>query len=534
VSAEVVASAEGDEPLLRLTFAEQLPPALDFLFDGVVRHLHDDGRDGDAVANDGAFTARVPKNFESSLRGDVASEQLAGLLPATVSRSTLANTVPYPPWSLLVTDLAVVNDRERTSDPCRDIVSPAATGMEWSFGYLMGHMTNWGGTGYKSASDFAKAWLSAWSTAITINGDPVTAPKILPPDFRATSPTNLSVPDYILSRWRLASRKRADGSLDPNTNPALKMEKAPLRLLAIVNRVDKGAVRLFGEGTGGELRFVFGVLDSDPSRSPWGSYCHSLNVPTVQPQSEFQNSTVILEYAVDKPALDWARGWRDLTLAGPPSNASYRTALQTLTDSVVKAGAGAALNRANKSALIRLRTNTSVDGVNWSLREFKISGGVLVPDTVKQTPADSFITDSKVLAQYVNTNGTDIIAETNRVPNFYLSGPFLGGQALNFSGGKFWSSIWIGDSLARHKFSLNTCNGCHSSETGTFFAHVMSRERNEEAPLSGFLTGITVSDPVTGEQRSFNDLDRRMNAMSTLLYGTLANKLSFTPNTNAD
>src|SRR4051812_26024271 len=184
VSAEVVASAEGDEPLLRLTFAEQLPPALDFLFDGVVRHLHDDGRDGDAVANDGAFTARVPKNFESSLRGDVPSEQLAGLLPETVSRTTLANTIPYPPWSLLVTDLAVVNDKDRTSDPCRDIVSPAATGMEWSFGYLMGHMTNWGGTGYKSASDFAKAWLSAWSTAITINGDPVTAPKILPPDFR--------------------------------------------------------------------------------------------------------------------------------------------------------------------------------------------------------------------------------------------------------------------------------------------------------------------------------------------------------------
>jgi hypothetical protein len=31
------------------------------------------------------------------------------------------------------------------------------------------------------------------------------------------------------------------------------------------------------------------------------------------------------------------------------------------------------------------------------------------------------------------------------------------------------------DEEVRHERSLNTCNGCHSAETNTHFAHVMSR-----------------------------------------------------------
>ena len=66
------------------------------------------------------------------------------------------------------------------------------------------------------------------------------------------------------------------------------------------------------------------------------------------------------------------------------------------------------------------------------------------------------------------------------------------------------------DNEARHHFALNTCNGCHSlQETNVFFLQIEPRLSFQESPLSGFLRGTTVSDPVTGQLRTFNDLARR-------------------------
>lgn len=538
-SVEVI-PAGADESTLRVRFAEKLPQRLEILVEGSLQQLHDDGRDGDQVAGDGTFVTTIPANLEEALRGDRFSDELSDLFQPALAQDTLANTIPYAPWSLVVTDLAVVNDPGRVSDPCKSRVSPSSATLEWSFGYLMTHMANQAVTN-KTPAEFAKAWLSAWKTPFTLNGDPVSPPLLEPGNFGSDSPENVSVAAYVEKMWTQASRQLPNNRLDPNPNPALKLEKAPFRLLAIVNRYDKRKNSFFGEGSAGELRFVFGVLDSAPDRSPWGSPCGALFGPMNWPDAAFKNSTVIFEYAVDKATQslikDWARAWRDLTLAGPPSNSAYRTALQTLTDSVVKAGVGKVKGRANDSALIRIRTNESVDAVNWRLREFRISSSskFLVPDTVKQTPAHGFsLDDSKVLAQYVNTNATSIEAELNKVPNSYLSGPFLGAQAFNRSGGTFWNSFWINAPQARHKFSLNTCNGCHSTETGTAFAHIMSREWGEEAPLSGFMTGIDVSDPVTGEVRHMSQFDDRVNDMSSDLYGTTFQAIGSRPSSSAD
>jgi hypothetical protein len=43
------------------------------------------------------------------------------------------------------------------------------------------------------------------------------------------------------------------------------------------------------------------------------------------------------------------------------------------------------------------------------------------------------------------------------------------------------------------------------------------RSPNGLAPLSGFLTGATVVDPVTGVSRTFNDLERRSTDLKNLL-----------------
>ena len=61
---------------------------------------------------------------------------------------------------------------------------------------------------------------------------------------------------------------------------------------------------------------------------------------------------------------------------------------------------------------------------------------------------------------------------------------------------------------ARHKFSLNTCNGCHGGETQTGFLHVFPRSPGQVSSLSGFLTGETVTD-IRGVTRRLSELLRR-------------------------
>jgi len=103
---------------------------------------------------------------------------------------------------------------------------------------------------------------------------------------------------------------------------------------------------------------------------------------------------------------------------------------------VVRAGLGRTKQRANESALIRIRTNEAVTGAGpWHLREFAItaardsagrlryqngklvcsSGGVNYcvprPTTVKQTPAGSW-NGSKILSNFAFTYENEILNGT--------------------------------------------------------------------------------------------------------------------------
>jgi hypothetical protein len=72
-----------------------------------------------------------------------------------------------------------------------------------------------------------------------------------------------------------------------------------------------------------------------------------------------------------------------------------------------------------------------------------------------------------------------------------------------------WNGIGVFNNEARHKFSLNTCNGCHGGETNTGFLQVSPRSPGQESFLSGFMTGTDVFDPFSGQVRRLNDLGRR-------------------------
>jgi hypothetical protein len=579
----LVPQPDGGDARLEVTFAEAMPPTLKLLLEGKVTELRDDGRGEDRVAGDGVHTAQAPKDWEQ-VRDE---EHVLGERPATASLGGLlqepgigvrSGTLPHFQASLLITDLLVVNNSTRVSDPCVDLVTPSIATKRWTFGYLMNHMANTAMTGV-SADTFARAWLSSWITPTTINGDPVRPPVLEPENYGWDHPDNIPVPKYVLETWKLASRVRSDGTLDSNTNPPLKMEKAPFRLLAIAFRPDLRTNGFFGEGTAGELRFVFGVLDLDPNHavpgwglatnpnlreqpwlSGWGEPCRHLDGPKFS--GDFANSTVILEYAVDKATqtdvINWAKAVSNLSNLGWPPTSTYRSSLQDLTESVVRSGLGKSRQRANESGLIRIRTNEAVSGGGpWHLREFGVtalrdqagrlryqSGKLLCksgttqycvprPQTVKQTPAVYFA-GSKALSEYTFQNEQAILAETHIVPTTFNAShgqvQLLGGQAVNQGASQtFWSGPAM-DFEVRHKLSLNTCNGCHSAETGTHFAHVMSRESNTEAPLSAFLSGFTeVADPITGDIRWFNEPDRRALDLKWLSDSTPMSMMSFQP-----
>jgi hypothetical protein len=271
-----------------------------------------------------------------------------------------------------------------------------------------------------------------------------------------------------------------------DANGQLDLTRAPLQLEAIVNRFD---LRDQTNGDAGEGRFVFGFTQN--------------GIPL--------QATLIFEYklpaATDADTLAWANAWHALAALPFPSE-QYNAALQAITDKF--SGRGARPDHPNGSAINAVRTN-EIDlggGAPWELREFGLSSttGRLVPATIKLTPDLSF-KNTQTLASYINQNQAAIIAETHTVPETFAGAPFRTGAVFNDLTAWFAPGV---DPEARHHFSVNTCNGCHSSqETNTPFLQITPRFPGGEALLSPFLTGTTVPDPQTGQPRSFNDLHRR-------------------------
>jgi hypothetical protein len=362
---------------------------------------------------------------------------------------------------LFITDLSVVEDANRTTwvnDPNTDPKAAA-----WTFGRLMQQMA-----GANDPSDFTEKLFSSWLKDQTVNSFLV--------------PKRTQMKTLVLDPWP----RLGNGKLD--------LTKAPLRLLAIVNRMD---LRKLSQGNAGEGRFVFGVLG---------------------PGSLPMQFTVILEYklpaASKADVLQWANDWHALGSLAFPS-AAYNNALQKLTDRF--AGAGAAPSQPNGSAISQVRSNEIALAGPWELREFHLnSNGQLVPATVANNPDRGF-NNSATLATFINTNAAALIAGTKNIPLSFNGAAFRGGAETNNI--DFWNAPGVLDNNARFALSANTCDGCHGRETNTFgFLHVAPRTPGAKSTLSGFLTGINnVSDPVDGTLRSFNDIARRSTDLATLV-----------------
>jgi hypothetical protein len=413
--------------------------------------------------------------------------------------------------TLMITDLDVVADPTRTYDSC-DVDgdgNDGNVGGAWSFRTLMANMANTPVTGV-STQQFIHEWIINWMTTDTSVAFPV--------------PARPNIKNFFVG-W------------DGVNASTLDIDHLPFRLIAIVNRIDLADSLAYGVGNPGEIRFVFGLVNP--------SSC----VPA--------QMTVILEYGdVIGDCFDLkarAEQWLDLDSL-PLGTSAYNAALQDITDDVTKANADT--DKPNASAINQVRTNDIAFAGPWELREFGLQGvpRLLQHASIKQTPDPAIFRDpglfgsgSAELAQYMEQEANDILCERQSVPE-QLEFPAGSGTMIDFLGfsarygfGTFWTaptdtaalptafpSCHVANatftvpetpveirSEVRHKLSLNTCDDCHSGETGTGFTHVSPS--TTPAALSGFLTGISVVDPAgAGVIRTFDDLTRRAEVLEEL------------------
>lgn len=475
--------------------------------------LHDDGQNGDRTAGDGIFSTVL--NMRQEDLATFMDEQLAngrrmldsrkpvfefvGRLGRPVDRQLLERTFGadqlkigaanllktgsgislidifkvtrniaigpnFKSRSLVVTDPGVINDPARTFNPC---TGAGTAGGAWTFGKLMKEMANTPLTGV-SPEKFMLDWLNTWTVNNTVNGDVVPARPAI---------------SSIINTWR---------NLCGGPTATLDVNKAPFKLLAIVNRFDLhtggGA---YGGGNAGEGRFVFALTDLG---------CQPLGPP---------NFLVIFEYGVNKTSCSsihaYAQQWVDLESL-TPGTAAYNNALQAITDQFTLAGTNP--GKPNKSSLDQLRTNDLRLGEPfWELREFNIQSGSpheLFNVTVKREPNSFYnVKDgsaaSVAFGDFVNGHQAAVIADNQDLPdNLVVSGspkPFIAGHGQTPNATTFhWDANpnpgagHIVSDSARMHISLNTCSGCHGGETnnGTFTNIGWA---NGFVQLSPFLTG---------------------------------------------
>lgn len=485
------------------------------------------GKFGETTDLTVTFEGRSPVGIRSGLKIDVTDFKLGRLIPLGPClirpKSNLKN------WgeSLMITSPSVVLNKARTWDPC---TGAGTKGGKWTFAHLIREMAAASGT---SAEKFVLSWLSRWLNDYPVNGDVVTR--------------RVAMFNQVIRPWAIASGIAAPTMVTSSTGinsvnlggGSLNLDIAPFRLLAIVNRIDLGRTVKGHGGYGGgiterpadagELRFVFGVTQP----SPWGA--------GTQATCGLKEFTVIFEYGVPiegcSNVVKWAKRWTALNAAGGFS-ASYLTQLESLTESVVKSGA--APTKGNKSALNQIRTNEIALSPRWELREFTLTAenpttgsdlpanGVLRTHTVAQTPNDgAFPTPHPVVDDFVKNNVT--CGAPYQVPFSHLGRKFRGGNSLVPPG--FWSVTPPVDVCARHEFSLNTCGGCHLSDTATSFTHVRPTS-GIPAALSNFLTGggpglsFSVPDTQFGAPSwPFADLHRRFDRLYDIAHCTECTRL---------
>jgi len=432
----------------------------------------------------------------------------------------------YPDHELMMVNTAIVEDigdsqnqTARTFDQCLPPQQQGDPNGVWTFNTLMQEIAcsvNSCTPGTPAAQQIAEnmllSMLNNWNNpTLTINGF-----HVLP---RANM-GQLNVPGQqtgvgFLGNWPVDTTTGC-GPQGQQACPSLP--NAPLRLEAIVNRLDLGQDPQFPAA--GQLRFVFSSTTS-----------LFVQANGVQPCVLGQPFNIILEYGIPSTysALQWAQQWNGLTdVASGTFSDGYLDDLQSkITDNVVKptsCGGASCLSTVRTNEILVEPVPGQINANLWEQREFQLRGNQLVETTVAMTPDPSFNTTGLPVCGSVNGNTQTQCTHTTGTLESYISAissnqtfqltkgaappvpmswinamngqnePFLGGSALNgngaLTGNGFWDdNVPQGLEQDRVYFSSNTCNGCHGAETATTFQQVTHRAIHQASALSNFLLG---------------------------------------------
>jgi hypothetical protein len=133
----------------------------------------------------------------------------------------------------------------------------------------------------------------------------------------------------------------------------------------------------------------------------------------------------------------------------------------------------------------------------------------------------SDFTDSPILASWINQRENQILdGEVGPPAPQWMEGG-IANQNFNFTFAPRGTRI----NLARHKFSLSTCSGCHNGDTDTKFTMIKPRSRNQASHMAKFMTGIDleegdkfVEDILNPKEKHFyHDLSQREKNMGNLV-----------------
>jgi hypothetical protein len=500
----------------------------------------DDIKKNAAIVFNGGRSPRILKQGEFT---PFNAEVFNTGAPAAISPAIFSVSAPNvaPEKSLIITDLSVVEDPERTFNGCDGSGNPHGA---WTFWTLMDEMANTPLTGI-STQTFIKEWFRNWLLNQVINNDPL--------------PDRKQILNLVILPWM---RNSNPGKVIDESNwdkYDFEPKLSPFRLLAIANRVDLRGSIGYG-GANGEGRLVFCIMDRSNGGVPNGGG-YGGGGETCEPLP----FTVICEYGLPMNKCEtlraYAKDW--LNLSSLPFDPSFNDQLQKLTDQFTLRNK--APKKPNGSAINQIRTNEIALARPWELREFTIKGGpngTFINTPVAREPASIYnrratatAANMQILADWVNANAATIEAGQQDVPlTITIAAPpgtasFQGAKGHTLTGNHFWDANTVtpnnilSDS-ARHIFSLNTCTGCHAGEARTaignlsgtpYFEPLTSHARflqitpqrfGVKATLSAWLTGdpanttaplpgyFAIADPAgrpaaTSYVRLFNDLDRR-------------------------
>lgn len=455
--AELAARAADDSAKLAAKGTDQVPEFAGRRFAGLVSAKP---FDYDAFAAGAEVEIDTAVNFLSG--GGTVQEAEPKQVPGTGLSSTggkrgsraitAANvtlgTNQFQDRVLMIRNPAVVQDPQRTWNPCTGAGNQDGV---WTFKHLMTEMANQPLTGIDPAV-MVEDWLETWTE------DPG-------PTINSTTVSTRAQMQSLIDQWKGTGKK-------------LDLRRAPLRLLAIVPRVDlattTGGGGYSGAASGnfldaGELRFVFGVV-LPPGFSSEGFFAvGEINGQPNDPYGEIASDTrtcrslafsVIFEYKVPKCDCEDVRGWAQRLVDldnHVPGTSNYNGRLAALTQTVVRANADP--RRPNGNSISQVRTNEislpqsspALDppnppfiiiggqqiplppDVRWELREFQLTQkpfSLLEETTTADTAADPH--------NFTTTFGDWIVNDVRPVvviqfdgpipplPLFFQGAPFLG------------------------------------------------------------------------------------------------------------